>query len=320
MTYWKRIGAAAAIAILINGALWLMLGRELGRAALARADSVRDEVLMLDLTEPDSVDESLIRRLVETAVPAEAPVEESDYISDQDSQARDMNEDVGEDGQPRTEEPKDVDQIARAASAESQPAATPPARQLEEETSIANESVEQMKESAPDNESSIEVQASSLSEESTVEEETLAESEASDEERVLVAKNEEAAPGEFDAPEAAREAKGAQAQGYTNFEAKSDEFAPYMLEIRKRVERHWRTALHLKYSGTGRTSAELECAIKPSGEIAYVRVMDSGNSLSHAALCKEAIEKAGPFPPFPFEVPELYRKENLEIRWRFSFM
>jgi hypothetical protein len=42
--------------------------------------------------------------------------------------------------------------------------------------------------------------------------------------------------------------------------------------------------------------------------------------MTYAPLCREAIEKAAPFSAFPFKVPEIYRDENLEIRWTFSFL
>jgi hypothetical protein len=64
----------------------------------------------------------------------------------------------------------------------------------------------------------------------------------------------------------------------------------------------------------------VDCAISPSGEVVSVTIVDPGESVSFAPLCKEAIEEAGPFPPFPFEVPEAYRNRNLEIRWTFSFL
>ena len=37
-------------------------------------------------------------------------------------------------------------------------------------------------------------------------------------------------------------------------------------------------------------------------------------------LNKTAIEQTGPFPPFPFKVPEMYKRDTLDIRWTFSYL
>lgn len=112
----------------------------------------------------------------------------------------------------------------------------------------------------------------------------------------------------------------AEGKGFLAFEAMKSEIAPYMMEIRRRVERHWRAAMTLKYSGTTPTKAVIDCAISPEGELLYVTVVEPGSSVSFAPLCKESIEKAGPFPPFPFKVPDIYRNKNLEIHWTFNFL
>lgn len=117
-----------------------------------------------------------------------------------------------------------------------------------------------------------------------------------------------------------REGGGATDSGFTSFEANKHALGEYMLTIRNRVEREWRTALHLRYSGVSRTAATIKCSIRPDGTLEFVEITDAGSSLTYAVLCREAIEKAGPFDPFPFDVPEIYRNENLEINWKFSYM
>ena len=99
-----------------------------------------------------------------------------------------------------------------------------------------------------------------------------------------------------------------------------DEIAPYLKEVRARVERNWRAALQLRYSGTTPTKAVLECSIRPDGMLEHVRIVEGGDSPTYAPLCKEAIERAAPFPAFPFKVPEIYRERSLQIRWTFSFL
>ena len=113
---------------------------------------------------------------------------------------------------------------------------------------------------------------------------------------------------------------GVKATGLASFEAHRHALGAYMLEVRRRVDRAWRSALMLKYSGSTPADALLDCAIDPGGELVFAIVIDPGDSATFALLCKEALERAGPFPPFPFEVPAIFRSKNLEIRWHFTFM
>ena len=117
-----------------------------------------------------------------------------------------------------------------------------------------------------------------------------------------------------------REEGGALKSGFTSFEANRHELGEYMLHVRSLVEREWRAALRIRYTGVSRTEAIIECSIRPDGTLEYARVVDAGVSLTYAVLCRQAIEQAAPFGPFPFDVPEIYRKDNLEITWRFSYM
>ena len=114
-------------------------------------------------------------------------------------------------------------------------------------------------------------------------------------------------------------AGGAKA-GFLNFEAMQSEIAPYLKEIQSRVEKRWRIALDMKYRGNQPTAAVVDCAIGPDGKLVFVNIIDAGKTLGYAHVCKEAIELAAPFPPFPFKVPEMYKDKNLEIRWTFNFM
>lgn len=108
-------------------------------------------------------------------------------------------------------------------------------------------------------------------------------------------------------------------QGFTSFEAIQHEVAPYLEEVKKRVERQWTTAL-MKYNGTQARSVEVDCEIAADGSLALVEVVAPVGDVIYETLCAEAIRSAGPFDPFPFEVPEIYQNQNLEIRWRFSFL
>ena len=109
-------------------------------------------------------------------------------------------------------------------------------------------------------------------------------------------------------------------EGFTNFDAIQDQLAPYLREIRRRVERRWNEALLTRYSGTSPTVAVVDCAIAPDGTLVQVNIIGEPRDRVYAALCMEAIQRAAPFSPFPFEVPDIYRGQNLEIRWTFNFL
>ena len=113
---------------------------------------------------------------------------------------------------------------------------------------------------------------------------------------------------------------GVKNEGFVAYEAIRDKIAPYLKVIRDRVELNWQTALHLKYLGTSPTKAVLDCSIGSDGKIVSISIVDAGDATGYAPICKEAIERAGPFDPFPFKVPDMYQNKNLEIRWTFSFL
>ena len=108
--------------------------------------------------------------------------------------------------------------------------------------------------------------------------------------------------------------------GTPGFKAVQSDVAPYMTEIRRKVQLKWNAMLLTRYSGSSPTEVLIECAIAPNGQVAYANIVGEPKDRVYAALCKEAVEKAGPFSPFPFKVPEMYRNKNLEIRWTFSFL
>ena len=117
-----------------------------------------------------------------------------------------------------------------------------------------------------------------------------------------------------------REPGGSEQSGFTSFEANKHEMGEYMLSVRRAVERQWLAGLQLRYSGVTRTHALIECSIRPDGTVEYARILEAGGSMSYAILCREAILRAAPYGPFPFDVPDIYREENLEIVWKFSFL
>jgi hypothetical protein len=89
--------------------------------------------------------------------------------------------------------------------------------------------------------------------------------------------------------------------------------------VRNTVERRWKS-LMINYSGARTTNAVIDCSIGPDGRLVRVEIVEAGDSATYAALCKRAIQDAGPFKPFPFRVPAIYSEETLDIRWTFSFL
>lgn len=108
--------------------------------------------------------------------------------------------------------------------------------------------------------------------------------------------------------------------GLLNFEAIADQVAPYLKQVKLRVERRWNEALLNRYSGLTPTEAVVDCEIAPDGAVVSATLVGASPDPIFAALCRDAIVKAGPFGPFTFEVPDIYRNQNLEIRWTFSFL
>ncbi|MFP4501750.1 MAG: TonB C-terminal domain-containing protein [Candidatus Hydrogenedentota bacterium] len=109
-------------------------------------------------------------------------------------------------------------------------------------------------------------------------------------------------------------------EGVAAFAALRDEVAAYILQLKPMIRRSWLTLLLTRYSGTSPTEATVKVVIAPDGTLVAAELMDSAEDRIYAALCRQAVRNAGPFPPFPFEIPREYRGENLVIRWTFGFL
>ena len=108
--------------------------------------------------------------------------------------------------------------------------------------------------------------------------------------------------------------------GYASFAALEDEVAAYVLYLKPLIRQEWLTLLLTRYSGVSPTDAIVRVGITPQGGIAVLEIVGAPRDRIFAALCKEAIRKAGPFKPFPFRVPPEFREENLLIRWNFRYL
>jgi len=301
----------------------------------------------LELPAPPPPDPEPPKRLIDPGAPTDAPPQDSDLISSQASRAQDMSDQQGDPNRAAVDEVDEFDQLGANA--------TPPAPELKPVPPVEQEPPAPLAEPAPETmETAPETTEPPPADEPKPETQAPAEPEPKAEQVAAAAppappKEEPAGqkpPVEKPAPEApaserfkvaqatpppriqtqelraekGREGGGAMDEGVTSFAANKHALGEYMLAVRRRVERSWRTALHLRYTGASRTDAIIHCVIRPDGTIESVSIVDAGSSLTYAVLCREAVENAGPFEPFPFDVPEIYRTENLEINWKFSYL
>ncbi|MCC6488346.1 MAG: TonB C-terminal domain-containing protein [Candidatus Hydrogenedentes bacterium] len=258
-------------------------------------------------------------RLIEAGAPATEPVDpNTDLISEQASKAQDMSDVIGERNAPFVPKAAESDELRQPGPAP-EPAAPPQEVKAPAEPPAESPPAKPPAESAPpagpekDDAVRMAAQAAPAA--------PAPAPEAAEAERVQIAKAE---PPQAPQPEQGqtrgRVDGGVKNKGFLSFEAMESDFAPYLREVRNRVERRWKSLIQLRYSGSSTTKAVVDCASGPDGKLVSVAVVEPGESASYAGLCKEAIERAGPFPPFPFKVPDVYRNQNLEIRWTFSFL
>lgn len=322
MTYRRRMAAALIASVvfhLVAGAVMALHSARSDRASALVAPETAPVVLNI-------VPEDQPQRLIETSTPADEPVAgDSPRISDKDANASDMKEGEDDSTAPAVDVTDSHEDPGRPAMPLSPPMPLPaplapePAR--EQETSAGEEEEDETPPVEETETAMVEDKAEPAPEPAEEpEHETQEPAEAEETERQQLAKLEP--PALPEPPELSRGviSGNAKNKGFLGHEAMQHEMAPYMLEIRKRVEKRWRALLQLNFSANIPSQAVLDCAIAPDGEVAELAIVDQGESASFARLCKEAIESAGPFGPFPFEVPSVYRNKNLEIRWTFSYM
>jgi hypothetical protein len=300
---------AAIIALLIHLIVFVAVAEYRPKRTIG--PSAKRDPIVLDLQDPPPPEPP--RQFIDAGTPTEEEVEPTDLISETNSKASDMSDVEGERPAPFVEQPDTFDQfrgMPQAPAVPPQPPAaeTPP---MEEEPEVEPEPTE------PE-EPIMEVVEEPPPPPEEPKEEPPAEPK---EERIEVA----AVPTpQFPVPEPgrvqARPEGGVESLGFLGFEAQRHEFAPYLKIVRDKVERRWKATIQGRYSGTNRTKAVIDCSIAPNGEVKKVEIVFAGDSASYAALCKAAIEKSGPFPPFPFEVPAVYKKDTLDIRWTFNYL
>lgn len=341
MKYSTRIFVAALLSLMFNVAIWEVAAR------IVLASPVPDSIpevsppLVFTLSEPvppPTLEQDEINQIIETVRESTEPIEETDLISDKNSKASDISDSEGERAAPSMDEQAEFDQqggvptemVAAEEAAESSenPAVEEEMEVQEEVESAPQPRAGEVEEPTVETEQPI-ILTGELSEQPEESEQEPMEEETAE------TPEQEALPERFTVAQAetpklqfqenievskGRDDGGAEGHGFMSFEANKHEMGAYMLEVRTLVIRNWKASLLLKYHGVRRTKAVIECSIRPNGELEYVRIKSPGPSYSFAVICREAIRKAAPFPEFPFDVPEMYRNENLKITWNFSYL
>jgi len=306
MTYQSRMCASIVVASAVH-TLAVLVPWSHGYPDVAGIPSPTSEPVVMQL-QPDQPRPSP-QRLVDVTAPAQESVDEfTDLIAESDANAADAQDvDSGENA-PRMEE---IDDSERLAAPEPKP---PAERPPVPETRAAPESPAREKP-----EERIKV-AQNIPEPDPFDREMSAAQPPNVAEESITDQPNEPMPELPQGRTRGRVKGGVKSGGFLNFEAKKHEFAPYLKVVRNRVERRWRQAILLRYSGATKQEAILDCAIAANGRIVEVTVVDDGGSRAYADMCRRAVLDAGPFPPFPFDIPPGYRSKNMEIRWTFSYL
>ena len=323
IAYRRRLRIAAVLSLLLHAAFVVTLALNPGACSPASAGITADpKPLVVNLQPRDT---EARKRLIDPAIPSTQPPDDTDLIAETNAQAQDISDAQGDESTPDMPKIGEFDALGGQPAPEAIPPAPtpPPADNAEEQPVPENDDVQVAPEPDP---SSIELAQPATTNEAVGAPEAPASEDAQATAPALplpfeVARAESLPiPGADATPPRARQPGGVEAQGFANFEAKQHELAPYLKSIREKVEREWRAALQMRYTGTTPTKAVIECTINPTGEIVSVEIIEPGSSVSYGPICKDAIQRAGPFGAFPFEVPPIYQNQNLEIRWTFSFM
>ncbi len=305
MNYSTRIKIAAVFSMLIHAAGVVLLRQTYTPREYIPAAA--PEPIVLDLQPEARPEPSPPQQLVDVAVPAEAPPQVTEHIAVENAEAMDLALRDADHPAPALEQ-DEFDALPQpvATPMPQEPAAEPPPKESKEEAESEQEAEAKKPIKA------VETPAKEVIPEA-------AEAPPAPEAPIKIA---QAQPLLAQRPEKGktRERGGVSKQGQTNFDAIQSEIAPYLKHVRERVERQWNQMLYTRYSGTSPVKAVIDCAINAQGELVSVNVVGTDNDKLYSALCRDAVQRAGPFGPFPFEVPDIYQGKNLEIRWTFSFL
>ena len=299
-----------------------------GPAALASTGE--PIVLQLQPSAPEPSKE-VTRSLVAPGMPTSEPVHSSDTISTQNSKASDLSNSTSDGHAPAVDHVDGFDSPGGGTPlmAAPRPAQTPSDPAREERKLAKSKPQDESPKTADNGLQAVAKSAKPATQDSKEKSPAKEKAEEKPKENMKLAQAEtppvpaappSVAPAAGPGPSHGRVQGGVKTKGFLGFEAEKNEFAPYLQEVQRKVEARWRATLQMRYSGVSQTQAIVDCSIGPDGKLVSVQIVDPGNSVSFAPLCKDSIEKAGPFSPFPFTVPDAYRSKNLEIRWTFNFM
>jgi hypothetical protein len=273
--------------------------------------TVAPEPIVLDLQPEARPEPSPPQQLVDVAVPAEAPPQVTEHIAVENAEAMDLALRDADRPAPALEQ-DEFDALPQVASpAPQESAVEPPSKETEDEAETEKEAKSEAKKP---------IKAAETPAKEVLPE--AAEAPPAPKAPEAPIKIAQAQPLLAQRPEKGktRERGGVSKQGQTNFDAIQSEIAPYLKHVRERVEQQWNQMLYTRYSGSSPVKAVIDCAINAQGELVSVNVVGTDNDKLYSALCRDAVQRAGPFGPFPFEVPDIYQGKNLEIRWTFSFL
>lgn len=311
--YIRRLKAAALVSAALHGVAlagaMTMLPNRMGPGP-----APEPEPLVLNLMEED---ERMIRQVVASITPADAPPEDARLIARENTMAADQQLRDGEQPGPAAEVEARVETLARTA-AEPQPVAPPPAPPPEQDAASLPEP-RPTTEATPTPARPETPQVAAIPPAPEVEQSVR----PPQVERMQMAQAKPVAETpRQDAPSKSRGALNNRVinKGFASYEAIQDEAAAYLEQVKARVEKEWREALLLRYSGVLPRSVNVDCEIAADGRLVSVTYAETPEDRLFGSICLDAIRRAGPFPPFNFEVPEIYRNQNLEIRWHFNFL
>lgn len=344
LNYKKRIRAAAWISTCLHVialvlAWWFWPDFSFGLSQQAAPFAIT--LLPSPAPEAEARERPEERQLVDVAQPATEPVKPTDLIAVQNSNASDTRPSEGDAPGPKVDMASPVDSLGQKAgpndgvgaptpetaqAATDTPSPTPeaaPQAAPEAETSEKKEPPKPAPAAEPPN-TALAMAAPVASPQATTSPRDATGESSPQAAPAAAQPAHQAAAQPGGAPEATptrgRNYRGVEKLGVQGFEALQDQIAPYLKNVEDAVERRWREALLTKYKGSKAVQVQIDCEIGADGRIVSLKVNGTPDDRVYAALCKEAIEKAGPFGPFPFAVPEVYRNRNLEIRWSFNFL
>lgn len=321
MNYTTRITLAALVSALLHGAGFAMLYHRYEPRPIP--PEARPEPIVLNL-QPDPVPPpEPPRQLVEVTMPSiEAPLP-TDRIAETHAEAMDQVARRTDNAAPELELDR-FDEIPQSPSPlvppvpPVAPAPEPIAEPVTEEPRKTEDTVPKEPREARDTRRLLEPM--DVSQEDVPDPARVEPREATKREEPIKIAQATPAPSELPRPGRSRDQNGVANEGPTNFSAIQSEIAPYLKHVRRKVERRWNEMLYTRYSGTTPVKAVIDCAINADGELVSVTVAGTDNDRLYSALCRDAVMRAGPFGPFTFEVPDIYRGKNLEIRWTFNFL